>query len=100
MEEIHDVYKVVKDDNAVVIEFFGNFCPSCKKIEPVLRELNHEMDKVKFFKFNVEENPDIASEFGIHSIPNMVIFKGQEPVDQLVGYADKEKIKEWVTANL
>jgi len=99
MEEIMDLRGKISNGNVVVIDFFGENCPSCKKIDPVLRELSNEME-VDFFKFNVEKDFDIASEFGIMAIPNLVLFKDGNPVDQLIGYAEKDKIKEWVTANL
>jgi thioredoxin 1 len=74
---------------------FRFWCGPCKAIGPVLEEISKDYEgKVKFLKFNVDDNPATPGNFGIRAIPTLLLFKGGEKLDQIVGMVDKAKIEE------
>lgn len=81
----------------VVVDFWAEWCGPCKMIAPALEELSDELGgTVKIAKVNIDENPDIAAQYGVRSIPTLYMFKGGEMVDQMVGAAPKGKLSDWI----
>ena len=94
--------EVVKSAIPVVADFWAEWCGPCRMIAPVLEALAKDYkDKLKVVKINVDEEPDLASRYGIQSIPTMLFFKGGQMVKQQIGAVPRpvlEKIvKELVT---
>ena len=81
----------------MVVDFWAEWCGPCKMIAPALEELSGELDgQVKIAKVNIDENPQIAAQYGIRSIPTLYMFKGGEVVDQMVGAVPKGKLSDWM----
>ena len=85
--------EVVESDTPVLVDFWAEWCGPCKVIAPVVEELAKDYEgKVKFGKVNVDDHNMVASEYGVRSIPTLLIFKNGAVVNQIVGAVPKDKI--------
>ncbi len=75
-----------------VVDFYADWCGPCKKLTPVLEKLSKENNDINFYKVNVDECNDIASKFGVRSIPYLVFFNSGEKASSLVGLKDAQTI--------
>ena len=88
------IQEVLESDTPVLVDFWADWCAPCKMVAPLLDELAKEYDgKVKFTKVDVDDNPQTAMQYGIRSIPTLLVFKGGAPIDQVVGAVPKAAIK-------
>ena len=88
---------VIKAGRPVVVDFWAEWCGPCRRLAPTIDELATEYDgRVVVGKLNVDENPAIQSRFAIMGIPTVLIFKGGEVVEQVVGLADKSAFKKLI----
>ncbi|MBY5637835.1 thioredoxin [Rhizobium leguminosarum] len=89
--------EVLEFEKPVLVDFWGDRCPPCKRIAPVLEELAVEFQgKVKFAKLNIIQNQELAAQFGVRAIPTLGIFKHGELVDTFVGEEPKSDISNWI----
>jgi thioredoxin len=93
--------EVINSEIIVVADFWAPWCGPCKMLAPILEELDREIgNKVKFVKINVDENPIIANKFEIASIPNVIVFKNGDIVENIVGFRPKIEFEKIIQNNL
>ncbi|MGB3787429.1 MAG: thioredoxin [Phormidesmis sp.] len=82
--------EVLESDTPVLVDFWAPWCGPCRMVAPVVDEISEQYDgQVKVVKVNTDENPSVASQYGIRSIPTLMIFKGGQRVDMVVGAVPK-----------
>jgi len=92
---------VLNSSEPVVVDFWAEWCGPCRMIAPALDEISHEMEgKVKIVKLNVDENPAVAAQYGIRSIPTLLIFKNGHLASQKVGAASKTDLSKWISTSI
>lgn len=85
--------EVLESDVPVLVDFWASWCGPCQMLTPVVDELTEDYSgKVKIGKMNTEENANITGQYGIISIPTLIIFKEGKPVDQIIGVVPKAAI--------
>jgi len=89
--------EVLQAGQPVVVDFWAEWCGPCKMIAPSLEEIATEMTgQVRIAKINIDENPELATQFGVRSIPTLLMFKQGEVVDTKVGAAPKAGLADWI----
>jgi thioredoxin 1 len=92
---------VIEASGPVLVDFWAEWCGPCKAVAPILDELAKEFGgAVTIAKVNVDDEQDIAGQFGIRSIPTMILFKDGKPFSMKVGAMPKPQLKGWIETSL
>lgn len=82
----------------VLVDFYSDFCPPCRMLEPIFEELKKEFKgKIKFARVNVDENRELAARYNVMSIPTLILFKKGKEEKRIVGLRSKEELKKELT---
>lgn len=87
--------EITNTDKLVLVDFYANWCGPCKMLSPVLEELENSRG-VKVVKVDVDKNEEVARNYGVMSIPTLIMFKNGELVDKKVGYMSIELLSDWI----
>ena len=94
-KNFHEV--VLQSEIPVLVDFYADWCGPCKMMSPILEELSQEFDgKIKVVKINVDNNPELSSEYGVMSIPNMIIFENGRQKENIVGARSKQDLIQYL----
>ena len=84
--------EVLESSKTVIVDFFANWCGPCQMIGPVLEEIAKEDANIDVAKIDVDESPELAIQFGINSIPALLVFKNGECTNTAIGFRSKDEI--------
>ena len=82
----------LKEEGVVVVDFFATWCGPCKMLAPVLEEVQSEVENVKIVKIDVDQNPNISTEYRVTNIPTIKVFKDGQEVITKVGFLPKAQL--------
>lgn len=88
--------EVLKSDKPVLVDFWATWCGPCMMIAPILEEVAEENDHIKVGKINVDEQAELARQFGIVSIPTLILFKDGKEVKKEIGLLSKAEIEQLI----
>lgn len=90
--------EVLESTEPVIVDFWAEWCGPCKMMSPIVDEASDAFKgKVKVVKINIDENPNVPTQYGIRGIPTFIVFKGGEAVETKVGGMSKSQFTDWVS---
>lgn len=93
--------EVLGSDKPVLVDFWAPWCGPCKMLSPVIEKLAGQLgDRITFVKLNTDENPSLAGQYGVSGIPCLILFKGGQPVDRIVGFVPEAHIRSMLEKHL
>lgn len=91
-EDFNDIVS----NGKVVVDFFATWCGPCKMLGPVFEKVSDEVNDVKFVKLDVDKFNDIAREYGVMSIPTLILFENGNELKRNVGFMSEDKLKDFI----
>lgn len=89
--------KILKAKEIVFVDFFATWCGPCQMMEPIIEELSEDFEKnekVEIVQVDIDQNPELSAKYSVMSIPTLILFKDEKPVDTMIGARSKDVIAE------
>ena len=86
-------------NGVVLVDFFATWCGPCKMLSPILEEISTEQLKMNIIKIDIDENEKLCKQYGIMSVPTLILFKDGKMIDSKIGYCTKDELLEWINSN-
>lgn len=101
MKEINETnFKEEIKEGVTLVDFYATWCGPCKMLHPILEELSSTRGEVTFKQIDVDEAPNISKEFGVMSIPTLILFKDGEEIAKNIGFISKSELTDWINNQL
>lgn len=84
--------EIMNRKGVALVDFYADWCGPCKMVSPIINEIAEERSDILVGKVDVDQSPELAAEFGVMSIPTLIIFKDGEVISETVGYRPKQEI--------
>ncbi|MBE6837200.1 MAG: thioredoxin [Ruminococcus sp.] len=88
--------KILKENTVALVDFYADWCGPCKMVAPIIEEIAEEYEDVVVGKINVDENIELATKYGVSSIPTIIAFKNGVESSRIIGYRPKEEIEKMI----
>jgi thioredoxin len=88
---------VIRSPEPVVVDFYATWCGPCRLVTPILEELSDRFKKVRFYKVDIDESPEIAERYAVAGVPTLVMIKQGDEVDRKIGAHPKPALEGWLT---
>lgn len=95
----NDNFKDLVSKDLVLVDFFANWCGPCKMLSPVLEELANDRNELNIVKVDIDESSELARQYGVMSVPTLMLFKNGSLVATQSGYMPKELLSRWIESN-
>ncbi|HEY1595387.1 MAG TPA: thioredoxin [Thermoleophilaceae bacterium] len=86
--------EVLESETPVLVDFWAPWCGPCRIIAPSLEELNDEIENLRVVKLNVDDNQQTAAQYGVMSIPTLIVFKNGQPAKKIIGAMPKKRLEQ------
>ena len=96
MKELHsqDFDEFIRSNRVAVVDFWAPWCSPCIAMEPALKRIESEERDIAIAKLNVDENPEVAREYGVMSIPTLIVFINGREMDRIIGFLSEDVLRE------
>lgn len=96
-----DDFQIAVEKGLVLVDFFAEWCPPCRMLEPILEEIAEEMQgKIKLCKIDIDQAQNITSSYHVTSVPTLILFKNGKEVNRTEGLKDADVLKEFISEYL
>lgn len=93
--------EVISSKKPILVDFWASWCGPCQMIAPIVEEISNELsERIKVGKLNVDEQPEIAIQYDVMSIPTLILFKDGKVVNTIIGYHSKEEILDFINSRI